>query len=131
MRTLYLESSELASELKAVLPRLSQRDLELARRVRRSAEELSSHSEESMLTTGRMRRFELRAAQAAAVELIGCLRAANSNGYLEPGELAIEARVEALRARLAGAGDDTRRVRAVSASAAVAVGSGVKRAQAG
>src|SRR5688572_24208510 len=106
MRTLYLESSELASELKAVVPRLSQRDLELARRVRRSAEELSAHSEESMLATGRMRRFELRAAQAAAVELIGCLRAANSNGYLQSSELGIEARVEALRARLAGAGDD-------------------------
>ncbi len=125
MRTLYLESSELASELRALLPRLSQRDLELARRMRRSAEELSAHAEESMLATGRMRRFELRGAEAAAVELLGCLRAADSNGYLAPEEFAMEARVDALRARLAGA-DDTRRIPASSA-----VASSVKRAQAG
>ena len=127
MRTLYLESSELASELKALLPRLSQRDLELSRRMRRSAEEVSTHAEESMLATGRMRRFELRAAQEAAVELLGCLRAAESNGYLQAGELAIEARVEALRARLAAA-DDSRRI---PVSAVLAGGSSVKRAQAG
>lgn len=125
MRTLYLESSELASELRALLPRLSQRDLELSRRMRRSAEELSTHAEESMLATGRLRRAELRAAEAAAVELLGCLRAANSNGYLAPEELAIEGRVEALRARLTGGAhsDDTRRV-------SLSGGSGVKRAQA-
>lgn len=124
MSTLYLESVELASEVRAILPRLAQRDPGLARRTRHSAEQLAAHAEESMLATGRTRRFELRAAQAAVVELLGCLQAADSNDYLEPGASALEGRLSALLDRLLGASDDTRRV----PKAAGGARSGAKRA---
>lgn len=127
MSTLYLESVELASEVRSFLPRLTQRDPELGRRVRRSVEELTSHAEESMLTTGRSRRFELRAAQAAVVELMGCLQAAESNDYLEPGAAALDVRLSELLERLLAATDDSRRIPKLAGGAR----SGGKRAQAG
>jgi hypothetical protein len=120
MSTLYLESVELASEVRTLLPRLTQKDQDLARRMKRSAEELTLHLEESMLTTGRARRYELRAAEAAMLELSGCLRAAESVGYLEARPLRLEAHLSALRARLAGAPASNQNA-----------GSELKRAQAG
>jgi hypothetical protein len=118
MSTLYLESVELASEVRSLLPRLTQKDQDLARRMKRSADELTLHLEESMLATGRLRRFELRAAEAALVELVGCVRAAKSVGYLEPRPLRLEARIDQLRKRL-------------SATSPERLGSGAKRAEAG
>jgi outer membrane murein-binding lipoprotein Lpp len=100
MNTLYLESVELASEVRTLLPRLTQKDQDLARRMKRSADELTLHLEESMLATGRLRRFELRAAEAAMTELAGCVSAAKGVGYLEPRPLRLEARIAALRERL-------------------------------
>jgi hypothetical protein len=102
MSTLYLESVELASEVRAHLPRLMQKDQDLARRMKRSADEATLHLEESMLATGRLRRFELRAAEAALTELIGCVRAAVSVGQLELAAMDVEARAQALLLRLGG-----------------------------
>ena len=102
MSTLYLEAVELASEVRTLLPRLMQKDQDLGRRMRRSADELTLHLEESMLAVGRLRRFELRAAEAAIKELSACVRAAKSVGYLEPRPLRLEARIEVLSERLIG-----------------------------
>jgi hypothetical protein len=100
MSTLYLESVELASEVRTLLPLLLQKDQDLARRMKRSADELVLHFEEAMLATGRARRFELRAAEAARLELSGCVSAAKSVGFLEPRPLRLETRIEELRRRL-------------------------------
>lgn len=111
MSTLYLESVELASEVRMHLPRLMQKDQDLARRMKRSSDELTLHLEESMLATGRARRFELRAAEAALTELLGCARAAVGAGRLDVSALSLETRAEALRARLhGGSSEDSRRI---------------------
>lgn len=110
MSTLYLESVELAAQVRTHLPRLMQKDQDLARRMKRSSDEVTLHLEESMLATGRLRRFELRAAEAALTELLGCVRAAVGTGRLELAALSLETRAEALRARLSGGSEDSRRI---------------------
>jgi hypothetical protein len=110
MRTLYLESLELASEVRLLLPRLTQKDQDLARRMKRSADELTVHIEESMVSTGRLRRFELRAAAAAITELAGCMRAATSVGYLEETARDTADHIAALKLRLSESSDESRRM---------------------
>jgi hypothetical protein len=99
--------------------------------MKRSAEELTLHLEESMLTTGRARRHELRAAEAAILELSGCVRAAESVGYLEARPLRLEAHLSALRARLAGGVEARGSAREQNEPSNQNAGSELKRVQAG
>ena len=99
MTTLYADSLALGVDLRALLPALSRRDPDLARRFKRSYEDVEQHVGESMCVVGRERRAELTAAARALHELLACITAAVGVGHLER-QRGLEERIAEIDKRL-------------------------------
>ncbi len=103
MGTLYVESVGLASDVRSLLAPIARKDQDLARRLKRACDGVPEHVAEGMCLTGRARRLEYEAAVSSAREALGCLRAAESIGYLPDGDDQLAERITQLLVRLSGA----------------------------
>lgn len=100
MSTVYVESSELAAEVRLLIQSISRRDQDLARRLKRASDEVPVHIAEGMCATGRSKRAEYGAAVASARETLACLRAAEGVGLLAQSSSDLRQRVQALLDRI-------------------------------
>jgi four helix bundle protein len=100
MSTVYMESVGLAADVRVLLTPIARRDQDLAKRLRRACDEVPLHLAEGMCSTGRAKRLEYGAAVGSAREVLACLRAAESVGYLREGDAGLSTRVEQLLRRM-------------------------------
>lgn len=100
MSTLYVESVALQTAVRERIQPLLRRDQDLAKRLKRAADDLPDRIAEGMSTTGRARRKEYSAALSSAREALACVKAAESVGYLHDENDELSQRIERLLERI-------------------------------